>query len=92
MSAERTASLRVAGAAGGQMIVKPRQTVGIEPAPPIRADGIAETGPEPGLSGGEQWVAQHRGNDPGTPHLANGGRLRARPALDLLLFRRREGA
>jgi hypothetical protein len=72
MSGERTASLRVAGAAGGQMIVKPRQTVGIEPASPIRADGIAETGPEPGLSGGEQWVAQHRSNDPGTPHLANG--------------------
>jgi hypothetical protein len=73
-------------------MVKPRQTVGIEPAHPLRADGIAETGPEPGLSGGEQWVAQHRVHDPGTLDLANGGRLRAHQTLDLLLFRRREGA
>jgi hypothetical protein len=53
-------------------MVKPRQTVGIEPAHPLRADSIAETGPEPGLGGGERWIAQHRVHDPGTLDLANG--------------------
>jgi hypothetical protein len=92
MSAERTASLCVRGRPEEQATVKLRQTVGIEPAHPLRADGIAETGPEPGLSGGERWVAQHRDHDPGTLDLANGGRLRARELLVLLLFRQCEGA
>jgi len=59
-----------AGAPGAQAIVKPCQTVFVEPAHSRRADDIAKTGPEPGLGGREQWVAQHRGN--GSERAADG--------------------
>lgn len=92
MSAERTASLCVRGRPEDRRWSSPARPSALNRRTHFAPTALVRPARSPASVAESDWVAQHRGHDPGTLDLANGGRLRARQLLDLLLFRRREGA